>query len=80
MILDLDVVQMVRSDPKRKSTMIDNGTPMVSGTVTRLITSVRTARVWCACFVAPFYSAVYSAAFSPSVLPLSALFVHHPFR
>lgn len=29
-ILDLDVVQMVRSDPKRKSVMIDNGTPMVS--------------------------------------------------
>lgn len=32
-ILDLDVVQMVRSDPKRKSVMIDNGTPMVSGTI-----------------------------------------------
>lgn len=29
-ILDLDVTKMVRSDPKRRSTMIDAGTPMVS--------------------------------------------------
>lgn len=28
-VLDLDVVKMVRSDPKRKAMMVDNGTPMV---------------------------------------------------
>lgn len=43
-ILDLDVVQMVRSDPKRKSVMIDDGTPMVSRWS---IQSVKTTdRVW----------------------------------
>lgn len=29
-ILDLDIVKMVRSDPKREAAMIDAGTPMVS--------------------------------------------------
>ena len=29
-ILDLDIVKMVISDPKRQSAMIDAGTPMVS--------------------------------------------------
>lgn len=28
-ILDLDVAKMLQSDPKRKSMMIDDGTPMV---------------------------------------------------
>lgn len=28
-ILDLDIVKMVRSDPKRKAAVIDAGTPMV---------------------------------------------------
>lgn len=29
-VLDLDIVKMVRSDPKREAAMIDAGTPMVS--------------------------------------------------
>lgn len=54
MILDLDVLEMVRSDPKRKSVMVDNGTPMVSETDhhERVVRRGRARVVCCGCVFA----------------------------